>query len=73
MIVINHCHTPAQTRDGICDFLRSEAARYRRDADREKRTYAKSLDVARCNALRLAVAMLEDAEMRADAPPPAPL
>ena len=63
MIVIANAGTPETTRASILDFLRSEASRYRRDADREKRTYAKALDVARCNALRLAADMLADARL----------
>ena len=72
MIVIEHCNTASQTRDGICDFLKSEADRYRRDSTRTSKSYARAQEMARCNALLLAVSLLEDALLRQDASP-APL
>jgi hypothetical protein len=63
MIVITNAGTPETTRAGIVEYLDREAARYRRDAERERSPARKSKDVARSAAISLAAEMLREARL----------
>lgn len=58
MIVLK-ATTPETARDAILEFLRGEAERYFTTA-RTSKPRAADLDIARGNALKLAVVMLKD-------------
>ena len=60
MLYLANAETPRGTLQAVLDFLNAEAARYERDANRHTVAKHKSLEMARCNALRLAVMSLED-------------
>jgi hypothetical protein len=68
MLWLEHNGTPQQVLGSVLEFLRSEAARYERQSISARTQGDAKADMARCNALRLAINSLADCNIARNAP-----